>query len=48
MQEKQRAKVKERLDKYVKDALLDLCDLLDIFVSKANSKKVCSFIVVIL
>ncbi|CAD5167120.1 unnamed protein product [Musa acuminata subsp. malaccensis] len=37
--EKQRAKMKERLDKYVKDTLLDLCDLFDLPASKANTKK---------
>ncbi|KAG6525060.1 hypothetical protein ZIOFF_015012 [Zingiber officinale] len=38
--EKQRAKMKEKLDKYVKDTLLDLCDLFDLPASKANSRKV--------
>ncbi|XP_020091964.1 ABC transporter F family member 4-like [Ananas comosus] len=37
--EKQRAKMKEKLDKYVKDTLLDMCDLFDIPVSKANTRK---------
>ncbi|XP_065004454.1 DEK domain-containing chromatin-associated protein 1-like isoform X2 [Musa acuminata AAA Group] len=37
--EKQRAKMKEKLDKYVKDTLLDLCDLFDLSVSRANSRK---------
>ncbi|THU51875.1 hypothetical protein C4D60_Mb06t35670 [Musa balbisiana] len=37
--EKQRAKMKEKLDKYVKDTLLDLCDLFDLPVSKANTRK---------
>ncbi|XP_042383256.1 glutamic acid-rich protein-like isoform X2 [Zingiber officinale] len=37
--EKQRAKMKEKLDKYVKDTLLDLCDLFDLPASKANSRK---------
>ncbi|URE36954.1 DEK C terminal domain [Musa troglodytarum] len=37
--EKQRAKMKEKLDKYVKDTLLDLCDLFDLPASKANTKK---------
>lgn len=32
--------MKERLDKYVKDTLLDLCDLFDLPASKANTKKV--------
>ncbi|XP_074590503.1 DEK domain-containing chromatin-associated protein 2-like isoform X2 [Curcuma longa] len=39
LQEKQRAKMKEKLDKYVKDTLLDLCDLFDLPASKANSRK---------
>lgn len=42
-QEKQRAKMKEKLDKYVKDTLLDLCDLFDLPVSKANTRKVSGF-----
>ncbi|EHA8590151.1 protein DEK [Cocos nucifera] len=37
--EKQRAKMKEKLDKYVKDTLLDLCDLFDIPVSKTAMRK---------
>nr|XP_010906208.1 protein DEK isoform X2 [Elaeis guineensis] len=37
--EKQRAKMKEKLDKYVKDTLLDICDLFDIPVSKATMRK---------
>ncbi|XP_072955606.1 DEK domain-containing chromatin-associated protein 1-like [Typha angustifolia] len=37
--EKQRAKMKEKLDKYVKEALLDFCDLFDIPVSKTNIRK---------
>ncbi|XP_008811637.1 protein DEK-like isoform X3 [Phoenix dactylifera] len=37
--EKQRAKMKEKLDKYVKDTLLDLCDLFDIPVSKTTMRK---------
>ncbi|KAG6490256.1 hypothetical protein ZIOFF_051541 [Zingiber officinale] len=37
--EKQRDKMKEKLDKYVKDTLLDLCDLFDLPASKANSRK---------
>ncbi|XP_042383397.1 titin homolog isoform X2 [Zingiber officinale] len=37
--EKQRAKMKEKLDKYVKESLLDLCDLFDLPASKANSRK---------
>ncbi|KAL5987917.1 hypothetical protein ACLOJK_035677 [Asimina triloba] len=38
-EEKQRAKIKERLEKGVKDKLLDICDLLDIPVSKTAVKK---------
>nr|XP_010906203.1 protein DEK isoform X2 [Elaeis guineensis] len=37
--EKQRAKMKEKLDKYVKDTLLDLCDLFDIPVSRTTMRK---------
>uniref|UniRef100_A0A1D1YZV4 Protein DEK n=1 Tax=Anthurium amnicola TaxID=1678845 RepID=A0A1D1YZV4_9ARAE len=37
--EKHRAKVKEKLDKCVKDKLLDFCDLLDIPVLRATTKK---------
>lgn len=36
--------MKEKLDKYVKDTLLDLCDLFDLPVSKANTRKVHSWI----
>ncbi|MQM13790.1 hypothetical protein Taro_046713 [Colocasia esculenta] len=38
-EDKQRAKVKEKLDKCVKDKLLDLCDVFDIPVSRATSRK---------
>ncbi|KAK9120152.1 hypothetical protein Scep_018245 [Stephania cephalantha] len=38
-EEKQRAKTKEKIDKCVKEKLLDFCDLLDIPVSKATTKK---------
>ncbi|XP_073018161.1 DEK domain-containing chromatin-associated protein 1-like isoform X1 [Primulina eburnea] len=38
-QEKQRAKVKEKLDKCVKEKLLDFCDVLNIPVNKATVKK---------
>ncbi|OAY78383.1 Protein DEK [Ananas comosus] len=37
--EKQRAKTKEKLDKYVKDTLLDLCDLFNIPVPKTSARK---------
>ncbi|CAA6659987.1 unnamed protein product [Spirodela intermedia] len=38
-EEKQKAKVKEKLDKCVKDKLLDFCDILDVPVSRATMKK---------
>ncbi|XP_027332478.1 protein DEK-like isoform X2 [Abrus precatorius] len=38
-EEKQRAKVKERIDKCVKEKLLDFCDVLNIQINKANVKK---------
>ncbi|KAM7483475.1 hypothetical protein LguiB_008058 [Lonicera macranthoides] len=38
-QEKQRAKVKEKLDKCVKEKLLDFCDVLNIPINKATIKK---------
>lgn len=38
-QEKQRAKVKEKLDKCVKDKLIDFCDVLNIPINKAAVKK---------
>lgn len=41
LQEKQRMKVKEKFDKCVKEKLLEFCDILDIPVTKATSKKVC-------
>lgn len=34
-------KVKEKFDKYVKEKLLEFCDVLDIPVTKATIKKVC-------
>lgn len=39
--------MKERLDKYVKDALIGLCDLLDVSVAKASPKKVGNLFAVI-
>jgi len=39
-QDKQRAKVKERIDKFVKEKLLDFCDVLNIQINKTNMKKV--------
>ncbi|KAG0478864.1 hypothetical protein HPP92_013583 [Vanilla planifolia] len=38
-EEKQRVKIKAKLDKYHKDALLDLANLFNLTVSKANIKK---------
>ncbi|KAF6161548.1 hypothetical protein GIB67_009427 [Kingdonia uniflora] len=38
-EEKQRGKLREKLDKCVKDKLLDFCDLLDIPVAKSTMKK---------
>ncbi|KAK8953424.1 hypothetical protein KSP40_PGU013504 [Platanthera guangdongensis] len=38
-EEKQRAKIKEKLDKCIKDDLLDICDLLDMTLSKTSIKK---------
>ncbi|XP_057517236.1 DEK domain-containing chromatin-associated protein 1-like isoform X3 [Amaranthus tricolor] len=37
--EKQRAKTKEKLDKCVKEKLLDFCDLLNIPINKSSTKK---------
>ncbi|MED6210922.1 hypothetical protein PIB30_068653 [Stylosanthes scabra] len=37
--EKQQAKVKERIDKCVKEKLLDSCNVLNIQINKANVKK---------
>lgn len=39
-EEKQRAKTKEKIDKCVKDKLIDFCDVLDIPINKSNVKKV--------
>ncbi|KAH7528190.1 hypothetical protein FEM48_Zijuj05G0046100 [Ziziphus jujuba var. spinosa] len=38
-QEKQRAKVKEKLDKCIKEKLMDFCDVLNIPISKASTRK---------
>lgn len=38
-QEKQRLKVKEKLDKCVKEKLVDFCDVLNIPINKASVKK---------
>lgn len=41
-QEKQRIRVKEKLDKCVKEKLMDFCDVLNIQINKAGTKKVSS------
>lgn len=41
MQDKQKIKVKEKIDKCVKEKLLEFCDLLDLPITKATTKKVC-------
>ena len=41
LQDKQNTKVKEKLDKCNKEKLLDFCDLLNVSVSKATTRKVC-------
>ncbi|KAF5728464.1 hypothetical protein HS088_TW21G00611 [Tripterygium wilfordii] len=38
-EEKQKTRVKEKLDKCNKEKLLEFCDILDIFVAKATTKK---------
>ncbi|KAG5031897.1 hypothetical protein JHK85_015879 [Glycine max] len=38
-EDKQRAKIKEKIDKFVKEKLLDFCDVLNIQVNKTNVKK---------
>ncbi|KAL0407007.1 UNVERIFIED_CONTAM: hypothetical protein Slati_4014600 [Sesamum latifolium] len=38
-EEKQMIKVKEKLDKCVKEKLVEFCDVLDIPISKANTRK---------
>ncbi|KAG2327896.1 hypothetical protein Bca4012_036934 [Brassica carinata] len=38
-EEKQRAKTKEKIEKCVKDKLIDFCDVLDIPINKSNVKK---------
>ncbi|KAK3166371.1 hypothetical protein QOZ80_1AG0044920 [Eleusine coracana subsp. coracana] len=38
-QEKHRNRIKEKLDKFNKEKLLDFCEILDIHVSKATTKK---------
>lgn len=39
-EEKQRARVKEKLDKCIKDKLIFFCDVLDIPISRSSIKKV--------
>lgn len=36
-------KVKEKFDKCNKEKLLEFCDVLDLQVAKANTRKVCCF-----
>lgn len=43
-QEKQMMKLKEKLDKFVKEKLVEFCDVLDIPISKANTRKVCRYL----
>ncbi|KAF8094970.1 hypothetical protein N665_0348s0053 [Sinapis alba] len=38
-EEKQRARTKEKLEKCIKDKLIDFCDVLDIPINKSNVKK---------
>ena len=40
IQEKEKAKIKEKLDKCVKESLLQLSDLLDLGIHKTGTKKV--------
>lgn len=37
-------RVKEKLDKCVKEKLVEFCDVLDVPISKANTRKVCLFV----
>lgn len=39
-EEKQRARIKEKLEKCIKEKLIDFCDVLDIPINKSNVKKV--------
>lgn len=39
-QDKEKLKFKEKLDRCVKDKLFDFCDMFDIHVAKATTKKV--------
>lgn len=45
-QEKQRAKVKEKLDKCIKEKLMDFCDVLNIPISKASTRKVSDSVII--
>ncbi|PIA58390.1 hypothetical protein AQUCO_00500365v1 [Aquilegia coerulea] len=38
-EDKQKLKIKEKLDKFVKEKLLEFCDVLDIHVAKATTRK---------
>ncbi|CAN0906033.1 DEK domain-containing chromatin-associated protein 2 [Linum grandiflorum] len=42
-EEKQKSRVKEKLDKFVKEKLLDFCDVLNIQVTKATVRKLDNF-----
>lgn len=39
-QEKQRAKIREKIDKCVKEKLVDFCNVLNIPINKTSKKKV--------
>lgn len=41
LKEKQKSKIKEKLDKCNKEKLLEICDILDIPMSKNSRRKVC-------
>jgi len=41
-QEKQRAKIREKIDKCVKEKLVDFCNVLNIPITKTSMKKVSS------
>jgi hypothetical protein len=40
-QDKQKAKVREKLDKCVKEKLMDFCDVLNVPINRSAVKKVC-------
>lgn len=46
-QEKHRGKVKEKLDKCIKEKLMDFCEVLNIPISKAHTRKVSDSIIVV-